>query len=692
MRKRSTAILQRILKKPTEEWSLQRLIADYHISEKTLRNDIQEIEEFIGELGLDVKLIYDNLKLRLDIRTDSKQISDAIYAMDFYQYKMCAEERKIYIIVTLLLHEGYYSMQQLADELYVTRNTIVNDCRLVETYLKELGIHFIAKSKKGIKIEMEGNLFDTLLIDLFQKLLASVKDEETYLVQRVVKKLKFTYSVKDVVYYMNRFMKDSNIIFAKDAIFEMAICIFVLLNSIKQTGIEDEDHEKTMDSIQLDMIGSMINYVAEQIGVMPFGKASVLSIEKQILRRSQHPQIQSINDFELYGIICHFLLEISKEIDEDIQSDDLLVESLISHMKGMNNCAEIDYDWDLSCEESEDFLYIKKIAEGKFCILEKYFQYTMTSKMKDSIIIHICAALLRRRQNSYSVGVIISCPGSMATSKYLEAQIRGYFNFYIVATLTTRQVIEEKRCLEEADFVISTVPIEECKLPVIVVSPLITVEDINKIQNLTYKQKKNGAPDIREKYPILSKIYEIYETGNERKIEYLNRELQQILEDSFYIESRMGKGFALTDMLKLKYIKIIDDEMEWHQAMKIASADLVRDGYFDERYVQEAIYNVEEYGSYIIVNQGIALAHASKENGVYEDGISLLVARNGIVFDEGYVVNLLFFFSQKGETDYVNLFREIIQLGKESEDIEKICSLPDAMEVYRAIWEILSRD
>lgn len=145
-------------------------------------------------------------------------------------------------------------------------------------------------------------------------------------------------------------------------------------------------------------------------------------------------------------------------------------------------------------------------------------------------------------------------------------------------------------------------------------------------------------------------------------------------------------------MLKIKYIKARDGKMAWREAMKAASEDLIRDGYFDERYVREAIGNVEEYGSYIIVNKGIALAHARKESGVYEDGLSLLVSKDGILFDEGETVHLLFFFSQKGETDYLDLFKEIIKLGKDQNDVDRIRNLTDSMEIYRTMWEILSRN
>ena len=52
----------------------------------------------------------------------------------------------------------------------------------------------------------------------------------------------------------------------------------------------------------------------------------------------------------------------------------------------------------------------------------------------------------------------------------------------------------------------------------------------------------------------------------------------------------------------------------------------------------------------------------------------------------------MFFFSQKGETDYLDLFKEIIKLGKDQNDVDRIRNLTDSMEIYRTMWEILSRN
>ena len=692
MKKRSTEILQRLLVNPNEELSLRKLADEYHVSEKTLKNDIQEIMEFTEESGYHAALFFDSQKLRFHAGQNIRGLANCVYAMNLYQYKMSPQERKIYIAVVLVCCQDYYSMQQLADELFVTRNTIINDCRLADEFFASYGIVFKAKSKRGIRIETDEEKTQSLLIGLFQELIPNLKSEKAFFVQFIIKKAGFIYPLKDVVLHMNSFTKEQNLIFAEDVFFEAAVVLFVLVNRLWQAGYQGGRQKEERQAAQLDLIGNLVDYVVKELGYSSLGREGILAIEKQILSRRLQPQVWNMDDFGLYTVICHFLLEISRQTDADIQYDSLLIESLISHIKGMNNWNDADYEWDTEYGNNDDFIRIREISEDKFYILERYLQSALTEKMKDSITIHICAAMLRGRNNDGQLSVIVSCPGSMATSKYLEAQIRNYFNFRIVDTMTARQVEEAADDLRDADFIISTVPIRGSVLPVAVVSPLITVDDIQKIQNIAFKQKSHTPASRQPRYPVLEKVHAIYESGNNRNISYLDRELQQILDDFFYMDSRSSEDFELLKMLELKYIKIVDERLEWRQAMKEASKDLIRDGYFDENYVREAIGNIEEYGCYIIVSKGIALAHASKEAGVYADGISLLVSREGIIFDEGDPVHLLFFFSQKGEMDYLDLFKEILKLGSNPEDIDRIRRLSDIREVYRSLWEILSDD
>ena len=241
MKKRSTEILQKLLRNPNEEFSLQKLTSEYHISEKTLRNDIQEIEEFTIESGFKQVLSFDSQKLSLNGGHDIRRLMDSIYTMNLYQYKMSPEERKIYIVIVLLYHEGYYSMQQLADELFVTRNTIINDCRLTDNYLKSHEIQFVAKSKLGVRIFAEEEKIQEVLVDMFLNLIDSIKSESTFFVRYIIKKAGFIYSLKEIILHMNEFTKMNQLIFAQDVFFEIAVILFVMINRFRQIRCQKSD-------------------------------------------------------------------------------------------------------------------------------------------------------------------------------------------------------------------------------------------------------------------------------------------------------------------------------------------------------------------------------------------------------------------------------------------------------------------
>lgn len=688
MKKRSAEILQRLLNHPQKSLSLDWLSLEYGISEKTIKTDIREILDFMNETDSGRSILYDGRNLSLDNKADTGILREKFYGMDPYIYKMSPEERKTYIILELLYHKGYHSMQQFADELFVTRNTIINDCKLVEEYVEKYGDVFEAKSKRGIRIEISENIKEEILTDLFCEMISSYEESEKFFVHYMIDKAGFVIPLKDILDDMNEYIRQQKFTFAGEVLFQISLIVFIVLNLKKRMGKWTEPEANETAYRQLDRMGKMICYEAEKRNIEFFDAKDAVRIEKKILKKSVQPQIQSINDFELYGVVCHFLLETGKKMNIDIQDDDRLVESLLTHIKGMHRWKDSDYEWELE-DTGTDFEIVKEAAGDNFSILESYLKFCLTSKMKESIIIHICAALLRRKQNISPLKIVVSCPGSMATSKYLEAQIKNYFNFEIAGIMTTQQVKNVGGYFEEADLILSTVPIQESSLPVITVSPLMTITDIQKIQNFAFRKRKKSVKESESKYPVLDKICAIYESGNEENIRYMNQKLEQVLEELVYIEEKNTEQSALLHMLDAKYIRKVRKSIEWRKAIKLAALDLIRDGFFDESYVNEAIGNIEEYGNYVIVNKGIALAHAGKDAGVYEDGISLLVSEDGVVFEGDEKVYLLFVFSQKGDTDYIDLFREIIQLGEKPEDMLRLRKAEGNMQIYKTMKSIL---
>lgn len=226
MKKRSVEILQRLLKFPHRGLDLQKLLSDYHITEKTLRGDIQEIIDFADASSV----FADSHVLRLQKGADLQALNKRLEAMDLYDYKMSLAERKYYISAELLRHSDYISMQQLADDMYVTRNTVVNDCKMVGTFLKEYRITFVSRSKLGIKAVANAAQRQNLLIGIFSQSLLPLQDSEPFFARFLAKKMGFAYPFSDITRHMLSYAHEHGLFFAKETAGLLAVNAFVLLN------------------------------------------------------------------------------------------------------------------------------------------------------------------------------------------------------------------------------------------------------------------------------------------------------------------------------------------------------------------------------------------------------------------------------------------------------------------------------
>ena len=73
-----------------------------------------------------------------------------------------------------------------------------------------------------------------------------------------------------------------------------------------------------------------------------------------------------------------------------------------------------------------------------------------------------------------------------------------------------------------------------------------------------------------------------------------------------------GKSI-LAQMLDPSKIMIKQEKITWEQGILQAADILEKKGCVGSDYGKKAVENVKEYGDYIIISKGIALAHAGKK-------------------------------------------------------------------------------
>lgn len=679
MRKRSTEILEKLILSNSKSMEVKKLITTYRISLKTLRTDVNEINDFLLEAKMSPTKLNEKEKLIL-LEKDIMKIQDRLNHMDTYSYKMSREERQIYIIAELLMSQDYITMQNLAKKLNVSRNTILNDFETVKDYCLAFNVNVLMKSSKGIKIECDQKDRNNLLMQIFHDLEDDYM-EKSFFHQLIQRKLGMKIPLEMIKEDLREYMEQQHMLVSDRVFSYVSIYLFVILN--RKINKKRRTVEKLTGDTASD---NLLNWFADKYEVR-INKNDVKDFGRYMKQHDFNisSEQKEINDVELYGIIVYFLQMVGEDIECSLQSDTVLIESLLEHIRTLKNWKDYDFEMPLSDELPIPKEILEKTIEKNSIILERYLGYPLTKEMKESIMIHICAAFVRNLEYLNLLEVLIVCPGSMATGKYLEAQVKNYFDFRVAAVIPSRDV-EEFLKSNKIDFVISTVNVRSESVPCVKVQAQLTMNDINAIQNIAFLLGRKENKSENESRYVEQNFLDVMKTFLEKldasKRDEFFDEVYSLMETK--IQST-GKSI-LAQMLDPSKIMIKQEKITWEQGILQAADILEKKGCVGSDYGKKAVENVKEYGDYIIISKGIALAHAGKKEAhVYKDGLSLVMCPEGIEFTEGNIVYLVFCFAVAEEKDYLKLFQEIIALGKTQKKMKDILQQKNVVSLYHSL-------
>lgn len=679
MRKRSTEILEKLILSNSKSMEVKKLITTYRISLKTLRTDVNEINDFLLEAKMSPTKLNEKEKLIL-LEKDIMKIQDRLNHMDTYSYKMSREERQIYIIAELLMSQDYITMQNLAKKLNVSRNTILNDFETVKDYCLAFNVNVLMKSSKGIKIECDQKDRNNLLMQIFHDLEDDYM-EKSFFHQLIQRKLGMKIPLEMIKEDLREYMEQQHMLVSDRVFSYVSIYLFVILN--RKINKKRRTVEKLTGDTASD---NLLNWFADKYEVS-INKNDVKDFGRYMKQHDFNisSEQKEINDVELYGIIVYFLQMVGEDIECSLQSDTILIESLLEHIRTLKNWEDYDFEMPLSDELPIPKEILEKTIEKNSIILERYLGYPLTKEMKESIMIHICAAFVRNLEYLNLLEVLIVCPGSMATGKYLEAQVKNYFDFRVAAVIPSRDV-EEFLKSNKIDFVISTVNVRSESVPCVKVQAQLTMNDINAIQNIAFLLGRKENKSENESRYVEQNFLDVMKTF----LEKLDASKRDEFFDEVYalMETKIqstGKSI-LAQMLDPSKIMIKQEKITWEQGILQAADILEKKGCVGSDYGKKAVENVKEYGDYIIISKGIALAHAGKKEAhVYKDGLSLVMCPEGIEFTEGNIVYLVFCFAVAEEKDYLKLFQEIIALGKTQKKMKDILQQKNVVSLYHSL-------
>ena len=141
-----------------------KLAEVFHVSSRSIRNDLDAVQYYLKELPVEIERTP-----RLGVRLIVKKGFDITSLYSSNEIKVYSREERVIIITVLLMISEKVTIEQLADKLQVSKNTVVQDLRPAEEFLKKHEVRLIKKSYYGMSLKGEEEQIRNTLFNLYIK-------------------------------------------------------------------------------------------------------------------------------------------------------------------------------------------------------------------------------------------------------------------------------------------------------------------------------------------------------------------------------------------------------------------------------------------------------------------------------------------------------------------------------------------
>jgi PTS system ascorbate-specific IIA component len=118
-------------------------------------------------------------------------------------------------------------------------------------------------------------------------------------------------------------------------------------------------------------------------------------------------------------------------------------------------------------------------------------------------------------------------------------------------------------------------------------------------------------------------------------------------------------------------------------AISIAGELLVISGKAKNEYISSMLEAIEQFGPYIVISPGIALAHGKPSDAVLETGLSLLLIREAIEFkhSQNDPVRLVFGLAAIDHNSHIGLMSELAEFLLDSDKVNSLLTCSESWQI-----------
>lgn len=685
MNKRSREILSTLIQKKEygQAAYMKELAEQFGVSTRTIRNDLEQINEFLNKNKLSgVSLGKQGV---IETGEDMERARQYLFRDDFYSYKLERHERKMFMATLLICEKDYRTLSDLADCMYVSRSTVIQDLDGLKAFFKKHKLYVVSHSNKGLILEGEEKNKRLLLLSMvksnesvyreapvFERLISSQK-EDCRVDMEDLKTMEKVINLAE--HFSGRFLTDTSFSSLK----------YFLVLSLYRMRLKMYAEQDSKKNSKYEMAGYILKQLSDFAGIEVVEEeikflSRILNEMRYIKKTTSNQEI-----VKMQVITRTFIEHVSIDIDLNLQGDYIFYENLINHLESMFSSAIQDNTVNsVVTEVLERYPKIQEAVQNNVAVLEEYIGRKLNEVEISYIVVHICAAIERNKNSTERYSVILVCNGGIGTSQLLLARLKKYFNFNVADIIPAHDL--KNADIDEADVILSTVALDT-DMEYIQVDPLLNDEDcINvgkKLSRLKGSHKAISRPKDKEKPEAvhMKRIKEIL--AEDTSPEQMVFQIEEVVNEFYHKEVSM----PLLAMLPSEAVRLNVSCESWQEAVRQSAQYLLRNGCIEERYISSMIENVEKNGPYILVAPGFALPHEALNAGAKKVGMSLIRLAEPVVFGkpEFDPVEWVCCLSAINKETHLKAMFHLVNLFHNQKFRDEIRNAESGEEVYNAI-------
>ncbi len=672
----------------------------FKVSNRTIRNDVKEIESHLKAKGFEALLVKNRAKGMCLEQSDDleRHLRELTAHKDLQNYYYSKRERVLLMALKLLEQSEPITLGWFSDFFGVSRNTLLKELDELEAEFHNNSLRLIRKPKVGLYVEGEELKRRNMLLSLIGNTLTS-SELFDYVNEKVSINKSHSYQY-DVLFcdldldYLNKVIREAEIQLERqftDIAYGNLLTHIALM--IKRLQLKKEIH---LPPLEVEGIHLTQEYlVAERLTAVLEEKFGIEIPEDE--RRyitfhllSSHVMTSEVEDDDLLYVVEEMLdaLEASYQVefgpDRHVIAQNLMVHLRPSVYRIRFGLRLVNPLYESIVKNYPDLFEQTRVIATRYA---EYVGMPIDDHEISYITLHFGAALERAKTKQRKpTRVVVVCGTGIGTASMLASQLNQHFQLEITQMISARQVPMLRQ--DTYDYVVSTVEIPEWqKNDYLRVRAILLPDEIERLSKFfTSKGVKKKAQEIKQVQRILETVEKFATIHDRQKLEVellytLKRKKQK------YDRAAKEKEIMLKDLLDRKTVQINVECKDWKDAVQQGACVLEEKGSITAEYVEAIFENFKKMGPYMVVAPGIVLSHARPEDGVNALCMSLITLKDPVEFGSELndPVKLVVTFAAVDNKTHLTALSQLMNLFMDTEDLKRIMASSNKEEVLAII-------